>query len=218
MVSASTPSGPGGPPSSGTLPGPTPALELAVSDLERHFRKQVQRALNIELDGSVASLAFVDHYLGLARDERREPILDLLAASAGAYFGELVRREFGGIWVGSPDAPRRLRLLLGAQFLHFAPVALAYGAILGREPEDDDLDLALHLDQRRGSEPGAESDADWIEARLQAAAPVPEDQFYSLTTRYETIAWIVELLATRRAQSGSEPRTYTLDDYSHALS
>lgn len=194
------------------------ALDAAVGDLERHLRKQVLRALGVELDGSVTSLAFLDHYLTLARSETRAPILDLLAASAGAYFGELVRREFGGTWVGRADDPRSFRLLLGAQYLHFTPVPLALSAILGREPDDDDLDCALHLDIRGGTEPDGMSDAAWIEERLMAVPPVPEDQFYTLTTRFETIALIVELLAQRRAQSGSEPYTYTLDDYSHALS
>lgn len=194
-----------------------PALVKLVGDLEQHFRKQVQRALNFEPDGSVASLAVVDHHLGLARAETRAPILELLAAGAGAYFGELVRREFGGTWVGPADRPRELRFLLGAQFLHFSPIALAHAAILGAEPDDDDLDLALHLDARPGDDPNEPDDATWVADRLQAAAPLPEDQFYSLTGRFEAIALIVELLAGRHAQRGSEPRTYGLADYSHVL-
>lgn len=209
-----------------TPPDPSPrasgpdaeALDAAVGDLERHLRKQVFHALKVELDGTTTSLAFLDHYLGLARDETRAPLLELLAASAGVYFGELLRRQFGGTWVGRADNPRSFRLLLGAQYLHLTPVAVALAAILRREPDDEDLDCALHLDQRSGPEQDPRSDAAWIEERLMAAPPVPEDQFYSLTTRYETIALIVELLAQRRALSGSEPRTYTLDDYSHALS
>lgn len=196
---------------------PTAVLTL-VGDLEQNFRKQVQRALAFDLDGSVASLAVVDHYLSLARGETRAPILELLAAGAGAYFGELVRREFGGTWVGQADDPRSLRLLLGAQLLFFSPVAVAHAAVLGREPDDDDLDCALHLDRRPEPGPDPTDDAAWILQRLESAAPVPEDQFYSLTTRFETIAFIVELLSERRAAAGSEPRTYTLDDYYHILS
>lgn len=215
-----TPTAPPTPPdSTPRASGPdADALDAAVGDLERHLRKQVFHALKIELDGSVTSLAFLDHYLGLARGEQRAPILELVAASAGVYFGELVRREFGGTWVGRAADPRSFRLLLGAQYIHFTPVALALAAILGREPDDEDLDLALHLDERSGPEPDPRSDAAWIEERLLATPPVPEDQFYSLTTRFETIALIVDLLAQRQAQGGSEPRTYTLDDYSHALS
>ncbi|WP_434427414.1 hypothetical protein [Nannocystis pusilla] len=129
-----------------------------------------------------------------------------------------MRREFGGTWVGRAGEPRGFRLLLGAAYLHFTPVALALSAILGREPDDEDVDCGLHLDIRGGNEPDGASDAAFIEERLMAVPPVPEDQFYTLTTRFETIALIVDLLAQRRAQGGSEPHTYTLDDYSHALS
>jgi hypothetical protein len=61
-----------------------------VRDLEHNFRDAVERSLNFKLDGSVTSLAIVDHYLAQAREETRAPILALLAAGAGAYFGELV--------------------------------------------------------------------------------------------------------------------------------
>lgn len=195
-----------------------PAVLTLVGDLEQHFRKQVQRSLGVELDGSVVSLAFVDHYLSLARDETRAPILELLSAGAGAYFGELVRRELGGTWVGRADDARGLQFLLGAEFLFFSPVAVALAAVLGREPDDEDLDCALHLDIRPN--PGADptDDAAWISQRLESAAPVPADQFFTLTTRFETIGFIVELLAERRATAGNEPRTYTLADYLHVMS
>lgn len=236
-----------------------PKLLQLVGDLEQRFRSQVERALQFPLDGSVTSLAVVDHYLALARDERRPAILALLAAGAGAYFGELLRREFGGQWIGSPGDPRTLRMLLGAQFLSCAPVDLAMAAIVAADldPEDprmtgdEPLDLQLHLDTRRGPPIGPreapeedEDDADdaddeadaapadarppdddddaddasWVMQRLEALAPVPEDQFYSLTTRFETIALIVGWLAERRARAGYEPYTYTLEDYLHALS
>jgi hypothetical protein len=195
-----------------------PAVATAVSDLEQNLHNTVLRATTLVLDGSVTSLAFVDHYLGLVRGETRAPILELVAASAGAYFGELVRREYGAIWAGRADDPRGLRLLLTPHFLHFSPVALAWAAILGREPDDDDLDTAFHLDTRPGADPDAPSDADFILEHLQAAAPVPEDQFYTLTTRFETLGLILGLLSERRAVAGSDPHTYTLDDYYHVLS
>ena len=156
-------------------PSPTvdPAVLAHVGDLEQNFRKQVQRALGVDLDGSVTSLAFVDHYLTLARGETRAPILSLLSAGAGAYFGELVRREFGGAWVGRPDDPRGLRLLLGVQFLYFSPVAAAHAAILGREPEDEDLDCALHLDARPTGGADPTDDAAWILQRLEAPETIP---------------------------------------------
>jgi hypothetical protein len=194
------------------------AVATLVSDLEQNLHTTVLRATTLVLDGSVTSLAFVDHYLGLVRGESREPIVELVAASAGAYFGELVRREYGAIWAGRADDPRGLRLLMTPHFLHFSPVSLAWAAILGRDPDDDDLDTAFHLDTRRGDDPAAPSDADFILEHLQSVAPIPEDQFYTLTARFETLGLILGLLSERRAMAGSDPHTYTLADYYHVLS
>lgn len=202
-----------------TAPPPVDkAVARLVSDLEQNLHTTVLRATTLVLDGSVTSLAYVDHYLGLVRGESRAPIVELVAASAGAYFGELVRREYGAIWAGRADDPRSLRLLMTPHFLHFSPVALAWAAILGRDPDDDDLDTAFHLDTRRGDDPAAPSDAEFILEHLQSVAPIPEDQFYTLTARFETLGLILGLLSERRALAGSDPHTYTLADYYHVLS
>lgn len=240
-----------------TTPGDTgedtraAAVTRLVGDLERRLQEAVKRSLRFDLDGSVASLAVVDHYLAQARGETREPILSLLAASAGAYFGELVRRHIGGLWIGDGKDPRHLRLLLTPAFVYFSPADLALTAILGDEPDPGDprlpagipLDTTFHLDsgtrlphQRRApdTEPpdpdaaapdptrlphdDGSDDATWIGARLAELAPVPEDQFYSLTARYETLELILELLAARREAGGFEPYTYTVQDYLQAMS
>jgi len=250
-----------------TLPPPTPARDgdearatavaRQVRDLEHNFRDAVERSLHFKLDGSVTSLAVVDHYLAQARKETRAPILALLAAGAGAYFGELVARHLGGLWLGDGRDAWNLRLLLTPAFVYFSPVDMAFTAILGTEPGPDDprlpaglaLDPAIHLqtepspppNPRRAAdldepppdppepvEPGAEplppphddgtDDATWIGARLAELAPVPADEFFSLTTRYETLELILQLLATRRAHAGYEPYTYTAQDYLHAFS
>ncbi|MCA9691274.1 MAG: hypothetical protein R3A51_23165 [Nannocystaceae bacterium] len=203
-----------------------------VAELAQHFRAQVRRSISTELDDSVVSLAFVDHYLASARDEAREPILALLAAGAGAYYGELVRREFGGQWIGDGEHPRRLRLLLTPQFVHFSPVDQALEAIVGRSLAPDDprippgppLDASFHLDARP---PGADeraradargpSDEDWIHAQLERLPAISADAFYSLTGRFETLQLILELLAARRLEEGCEPRTYETRDYLGAL-
>jgi hypothetical protein len=232
------------------------AVARLVGDLEQRFRDAVERSLRFALDGSVASLAVVDHYLAQAREETRAPILALLAAGAGAYFGELVRRHVGGVWLGDGRDPRHLRLVLSPAFVYFAPVDVAFAAVLADEPGPDDprapeglpLDAAFHLDtgarpppHARVSpdpdhpdeppdppEPGAEphpvphddgsDDASWVSARLAELAPVPADQFYSLTTRFETLELILELLAARRANAGLAPYRYTVDDYLRAFS
>jgi hypothetical protein len=207
------------------------ATRALVSQLEASFRDQVRRALGCELDRSSTSLAIVDHYLRLdvVRDETRAPILTLLAAGAGAYFGEVVREEIGGTWIGDGKDPRRLRFLLGPAMIHFAPVDLALDTILAtaQEPASDDeaaagLDSAFRLDTRPPQHPGGEpekrlSDATWVEQRLSELPPIAVDQYHSLTARYETLTLILELLAVKHASEGREPASFGLQDYVGAL-
>ncbi len=123
-----------------------------VDELSGRFCEQVRRAIGVDLDGSLTSLAIVDYYLGTLRDEERAPIIELVAAGAGAYFGEVVRREVSGTWIGVLGQPRTLRLLLEPQWMYFAPVDQAYESILGTSVEPDDprapegrpLDAAFH--------------------------------------------------------------------------
>lgn len=210
----------------GDMVAPTSHRALVlVEALVRTFGDQVERALEVELDGSVTSLAFVDHYLSLARQEDREPIVSLLAAGAGAYFGELVRRQMGGTWVGDGEQPRRLRLLLEPQFVHFSPVDQAYEAIAGTAMAPDDLRLAPGPEFDSGfglappmpdDEPGT-GDAQWLSDRLAELSPVPEDQFHSLTCRFETLQLMLEMLAAKHAAEGRPPRRLSLTDYVEVL-
>lgn len=215
------------------------ALKL-VAALAANFGEQVQRALEWRLDGSIESLAFVDHHLTQARDETREPILALLAAGAGAYFGELVRDHVGGTWIGDGEDPRRLRLLLAPQFIHFSPVDLAFEAITGealtpgdaRLPEGPPFDAEYHLgprspsatqDDGKGETPGngggqpREDDASWLRERLAELPPVPQAEFHSLTCRFETLQLMLEMLATKHEAEGRPPRTLGLSDYVQIL-
>ena len=193
-----------------------------VTELRATFEQQVRRALDWQLDGSPTSLAVVDHYLASARLEEREPILSLLAAGAGAYFGEIVRNEVGAHWLASGRDGWRLRLLLRPQFVHFSPVCMAFEAIIGNTTTAGDLRLPTdvtyganyQLPQGRiaGAVAPADKDDDgtWLANRLEELPAVPEDQFFSLTARYETLHVMLEFLAERHASDGHQPRDYVL--------
>lgn len=208
-----------------TTPVQRHALAL-VEGLSRGFVEQVHRALGVWLDGTPTSLAFVDHYLSLARDEDREPIVSLLAAGAGAYFGELVRREMGGTWVGDGEDPRRLRLLVEPQFVHFSPVDQAYEAIAGQSLREDDprlppgpsFDSGFGLRPPQPDDEPGEDDAGWLTERLADLPPVPEDEFHSLTCRFETLQLMLELLAAKHVDEGHAPKRLGLADYVEILS
>jgi hypothetical protein len=204
------------------LPAGDAALTLA-RDLAANFRGHVRRALGIDLDGSITSLAFVDHYLRSSRDETRPPIVTLVAAEAGAYFGELVREHVGATWIGDAADPRRLRLLLRPQFVYCSPIDQALEALLGpvatddeRLPEDSPLDTAFHA-RRKGVEIDEQDDESWLADRLAELPPVSEQEYYTLTCRFETLQVVLELLAAKHSGAGESPREYALRDYVDAL-
>lgn len=204
------------------------AQDLAT-ELSTGFRHQVERALQVQLDDSPTSLAFVDHHLKQAHAEDRAPIIGLLAAGAGAFYGELVRARMGGTWIGEGRDPRRLRLLLAPTFLHFSPIDQAIEAIAGTSVEPDDeripegppFDPAFHLrpppPEGFEADDGVEDDASWLQARLAELSPVPEDQFYSLTCRFETLQLMLELLAAKHVAEGRSPKEHGPAEYLEVL-
>jgi hypothetical protein len=158
-----------------------------VSDYVRAAVEFVRRAVGLVLDGSDESLAVLDHYVAqVPRD--RPAILELVAPAVGAYFGEVVRRRWGGEWrlVGEPAA---WRLSLEGGAVTFAPVGMAAAAV--RRAEVDGYDAEVALDPSCREE---------IEAALERAAPVTEEYFYSLTGRFETLQYVLDLLAGLRAR------------------
>jgi hypothetical protein len=128
-----------------------------------------------------------------------------------------------------------LRLLLTHQFLYFSPVDQAFEAIAGRSldpgdpsiPEGPEFDPSFTLTPPRPHEldddddddtgpldwEEEEQDAQWMQERLAELCPVPEDEFVSLTCRYETLKLMLELLAAKHVSEGKRPREYTVEDY-----
>ena len=206
-----------------------PAL---VSDLHTSFADHMRRALDFAVDDSETSLAWVDHYLQTLRGETRRPILEIVAAEAGAYFGEVVRKEIGARWIGDGNNPRRLRLLLEPQFLHFSPIDQAYEVLLGEDviendprlPDTAPLDPGFHPNDSvpddaatAAHESAPASDAQWLAKALENRPQVTSQEYYSLTGKFETLRLLLELLAQKCASEGREPREYQLADYVSAL-
>jgi len=229
--------------------GPVAHGTAMARELADAFRGHVQRALGrlsanrtmVGLDDAETSLAFVDHYLSTVRSETRAPILALIAAEAGAYYGELVCRALGGTWIGEGKDPRRLRVLMRDQFLYFSPVDQAFEVLLGRDaPDGDDdsqvddetpsisgLDTEFHARRRRRPRPQRDGeaptqgeppdDATWLAERLAERPPIARTEYYSLTCRFETLKLVLELLATKHLDEGRTPREYHVADYVEAL-
>lgn len=204
------------------------AQALATS-LAEAFRDHVRRALGFALDDTETSLAFVDHYLRTARSTAKGPVAELIAAEAGAYYGELVRVQLGATWIGDGRDPATLRLLMVHQFLHFAPVDQAREVLRGDATADDDddddappLDTTFHARPTPmpplADEAPPPDDSSWLVERLASLPEVGAAEYYTMTCRFETLQLVLELLATKHLGEGREPRLYTVDDYVDVIS
>jgi hypothetical protein len=159
-----------------------------VSDYIRAAVEYVKRAVGMELDGSDDSLAVLDHYVAQVPADKTE-LGALVAPAVGAYFGEVLRRRFGGCWRldGEPTA-WRLDLGEGGAEASVAPIAVALTALRRDEVEGIDAELQVPVEDRPG-----------LVAALERTAPVTAEYYYSLTGRFETLAHTLDLLAALRA-------------------
>jgi hypothetical protein len=169
----------------------------------------VRQALGFELDMHPDTLSVVDHYLTAARLSviERPELSPLITQAVGAYFGELVRREYGGYWhVSGPDS-HDWRVCLSNVFLVFNPAGVAYEALTAGRT-DGGPSAALQF---------APGESDAMRARLAAVPPVAEEEFFSLCTRWEVLEIAHETLRNLMQAGGVEETVYELDDYEAVL-
>src|SRR5579871_3014239 len=87
----------------------------------------VRRALGVTLEYDSDTLPVFDHYLRTVRPEEKPATIELVVATGGAYFGEVVRRRLGGRWEpGGDDGEWRVVLPTG---LNFSPAGFVASAI-----------------------------------------------------------------------------------------
>jgi hypothetical protein len=178
----------------------SPPPPEAVRGFVEAAHRFVQRAIGIELDGSEASLAYVDHYIErTARAEAADAklgaeVLALVAPALGAYLGQVAIARFGGRWIIEGDDPTTWRVELTPAPLHFCPVGMAAEALRGGEVEGYDGSFATREDLM----------GPLLQA-LESSPPVDEAYYYSLTGRLETLAHALDLLVEieRRNRGGA---------------
>lgn len=191
-------------------PPPARIAELVLAAAE-----YVQRALKYPISLDEESLAFVDHYVTQMRGDeggqtghalRGKPdVLRLVAAALGAHLGELAIARFGGRWRTLPAAaddgktdaadPAAWRVELDAAPVVFDPIGMA---VLALDPPDADGEDVSTGDEIEGDAVGFVTRPDLREplrAALVRSPPVSADYYYSLTGRFETLTYVVELLA-----------------------
>lgn len=149
-------------------------------------------AYRVDLDLSVESLAVVDHYITKARDA--EPaIRDLLATAIGAYFGEALRKEMDGDWDLTEGREPAQWILDLPQGISLRPVGMAAEALAMDEVEGYDGAIYVPDDQ-----------ISVLGAVLKAQDPLPPEQYYALSTRFEVIQKVTEALVAAKQRSGKQ--------------
>jgi len=183
--------------------GDAPDAPGEVSDYAAQAVAYVHKALSVELGYDSETLSVLDHYLKVGQIQG-EAATHLVAATCGAYFGEVVRRRLGGAWdLVSPD-PGTWRLVL-ASGLWISPAAMALAAIRG-PLEDADAEESTNPDaglpEWGGAELHAPSDLQQrVEDILSGMAQVAEHDFYTLCCRLDALEHVEEILIAERSQA-----------------
>jgi hypothetical protein len=167
----------------------------------------VERALGIKLEFDSDTLPVLDHYLNTAFADRLDggedgkraqiasPALELVLATAGAYFGEVIRRLLGGRWeLADKEADWRVVLPTG---LNFSPIGFVAAAIAQADLEDFDSEIAAPPRMMP-----------YVQQALARMGEVTVEEYYSLCGRLDTLEHIHEVLVAVAAQmlgDGGDP-------------
>ncbi|HYJ09005.1 MAG TPA: hypothetical protein VEX18_08345 [Polyangiaceae bacterium] len=185
-------------------PAPEP-----IADLVRACLDYVKRSLGTELDFTPETLPLLDHYLSEAREEleAKPELAEITAHAAGAYFGEVLRRQMQGFWRTPSASLHDYQVCSSIAFVSINPFGVAYDALYGgTEHGGPRSNLKL-----------APEDHGFMAARLETVPEVPEDQFYLLSTRIEVVEIAVEALRAKLEQEGYSEMEYTPEDYEAEL-
>jgi hypothetical protein len=167
-------------------------MDAAVPARVREYADQtveyVRRALGVTLEYDSDTLPLLDHYLRNV-PEGQPATLQLVVATSGAYFGEVVRRRLGGRWEimpGQEEPDWRVVLPTG---LNFSPAGFVAAAIAMADL--DDLDTELDAPPRMRP---------YVQQALQRMGEVSIDDYYSLCGRLDTLEHVHEILVAVAAQ------------------
>jgi hypothetical protein len=170
-------------------------MEDAAPERVREYAEQavayVRRALGVSLEYDSDTLPLLDHYLRTVPGEQTAT-LELVIATAGAYFGEVVRRRLGGRWeLGAEGDQWRVVLPTG---LHFSPAGFVASAIAQADLED--LDTTIDAPPRMRP---------YVQQTLSRMGEVSIEDYYSLCGRLDTLEHVHETLVAVAAQMMGNP-------------
>src|ERR1051325_11595857 len=146
----------------------------------------VRRALGVQLEYDSNTLPVLDHYLRTVPDDQ-PAALQLVVATSGAYFGEVVRQHLGGRWdLSGEEAEWRMVLPTG---INFSPAGFVAAAIARADLED--LDSEITAPPRM---------MPYLQQALARMGEVSVDDYYSLCGRLDTLEHVHEVLVAVAAQ------------------
>jgi hypothetical protein len=162
---------------------PVPARVREYADQAVDY---VRRALGVTLEYDSDTLPLLDHYLRSV-PEQQPATMQLVIATSGAYFGEVVRRRLGGRWeLATADEDWRVVLPTG---LNFSPAGFVAAAIAMADLEDLDSELDAPPRMRP-----------YVQQALARMGEVSLEDYYSLCGRLDTLEHIHEILVAVAAQ------------------
>lgn len=178
---------------------PPPPAE--VQELADACIAYVERTTGMRLDYAMETLPILDHYLRERRVEvvGKSELVEVTAAAAGAYIGEVIRRKVPLVWFAPPGEYRRWRIELERAFLSVNPIGIAVEAVVLHPAEGWGAHFRMRPeDERRAA------------AALEILPQVSEDEFYAPSSRVEVLEIIIDAIASGFSD---EPRKYGPDDY-----
>ena len=170
-------------------------MEDPVPPRVREYAEQVvtyvKKALGVTLEYDSDTLPVLDHYLRTVDEAAgggsKPETIQLVVATSGAYFGEVVRRRLGGRWeLNTEDIEWRMVLPTG---LNFAPAGFVAAAIA--QSDLDDVDSEIDAPPRMRP---------YVQQALQRMGEVSLDDYYSLCGRLDTLEHLHEVLVAVAAK------------------
>jgi hypothetical protein len=162
------------------------AVPARVREYADQVVSYVRNALGVTLEYDSNTLPLLDHYLRNVPENQPQTV-QLVIATAGAYFGEVVRRRLGGRWeLATEDIEWRMVLPTG---LNFAPAGFVAAAIA--RADLDDLDSEFDAPPRMRP---------YVQQALERMGEVSIEDYYSLCGRLDTLEHVHEVLVAVAAQ------------------
>jgi hypothetical protein len=153
----------------------------------------VRRALGVTLEYDSDTLPLLDHYLRSV-PEGQAATIQLVIATSGAYFGEVVRRRLGGRWeIGAANGDEPDYRMVLPTGLNFSPAGFVAAAIAMADV--DDLDSELDAPPRMRP---------YVQQALARMGEVSVEDYYSLCGRLDTLEHVHEILVAVAAQMMGE--------------